>query len=163
MVIGHVSIIDMECQEVTEEEMNLFGQGPSGPPETVAPSPVPDIDRGSVPDEPRAKLAALIERYKSLWDGALWTIKETSHRIRLKPDATPVRQHPYQSGPRTRAVEEADRGPIDEDLQVLTAVTRSSQTIMGRSEKTRPLGPNAVEELIEAQAEDSFCQYRRKV
>lgn len=44
----------------------------------------------------------------------------------------------------------------------MTAVTRSAQAIMGRSEKTRPLGPISVEELIKAQSEDSFCQDRRK-
>lgn len=106
MAIGHVSVFDGICHEVTPEEMEALEQEAMKPLAPVEPTPTPDIDLGNVPDGLRGKLVALLERYKSLWDGTLGTIKETEHRIQLKPGATPVRQHPYKTGPRTRAVEE---------------------------------------------------------
>lgn len=102
MAIGHITVFDGVSQEASTEEL----KDPEPKPAPKESSLAPGIDLGKVPEGLRAKLTALLERYNSLWDGTLGTIKETVHRIRLKPGAVPVRQHPYKSGPRTRLVEE---------------------------------------------------------
>ena len=62
----------------------------------------PPIAEENVPETLRGRLKALIDRHHGLWDGSLGTIKETEHRMRLKPGAQPVRLYPYRMGPRTR-------------------------------------------------------------
>lgn len=53
----------------------------------------------------RGKLLALVEKHKSLWDGTLGLIKNTVHRIHLRPGAARVRQMPYKAGNRPRQLE----------------------------------------------------------
>lgn len=39
-----------------------------------------------------------------MYTGNIGTIKATEHRIDLKPNTTPIRQIPYQAGPKSREV-----------------------------------------------------------
>jgi len=62
----------------------------------------------SVPDEWSGDLRALLKKHAPLWGGNLGLIRGVEHRIRLKPGAVPVRQHPYKAGPLAREREKAE-------------------------------------------------------
>ena len=53
----------------------------------------------SVPYEWSEALRALLKKHAPLWAGNLGLIRGVEHRIRFKPGAVPVRQHPYKAGP----------------------------------------------------------------
>jgi len=71
-------------------------------------SPLPGVDVSSVPDEWSGALRALLKKHTPLWGGNLGLIRGVEHRIRLKPGAVPVRQHPYRAGPLAREREKAE-------------------------------------------------------
>ena len=71
-------------------------------------SPLPGVDVASVPDEWSGDLRALLKKHAPLWGGSLGLIRGVEHRIRLKPGAVPVRQHPYKAGPLAREREKAE-------------------------------------------------------
>jgi len=62
----------------------------------------------SVPDEWSGALRALLKKHSPLWGGYLGLIRGVEHRIRLKPGAVPVRQHPYKAGPLALEGEKAE-------------------------------------------------------
>jgi len=49
-----------------------------------------------------------LKKHAPLWGGNLGLIRGVEHRIRLKPGAVPVRQHPYKAGPLAREREKAE-------------------------------------------------------
>jgi len=65
-------------------------------------SPLPGVGVSSVPEEWSGALSALLKKHAALWGGNLGLIRGVEHRIRLKPGAVPVRQHPYKAGPLAR-------------------------------------------------------------
>jgi len=71
-------------------------------------SPLPGVDVSSVPDEWSGALRALLKKHAPLWGGNLGLTRCVEHRIRLKPGAVPVRQHPYKAGPLAREREKAE-------------------------------------------------------
>lgn len=71
----------------------------------VMEEPYAQVDMGEAPEDLRGQLMGLVEKYKSLWDGTLGLIKNTVHRIHLKPEATPICQIPYKTGHRHREKE----------------------------------------------------------
>jgi len=71
-------------------------------------SPLPGVDVPSVPDEWSGALRALLKKHALLWGGSLGLIRGVEHRIRLKPGAIPVRQHPLKDGPLAREREKAE-------------------------------------------------------
>jgi len=94
-----------ECDETSKEEKD---------------SPLPGVDVSLVPDEWSGALRALLKKHAPLWGGNLGFIRGVEHRIRLKPGAVPVRQHPYKAGPLAREREKAERGhALDEGYRTL--------------------------------------------
>jgi len=71
-------------------------------------SPLPGVDMSSVPDEWSGALRALLNKHAPLWGGNLRLIRGVEHRIRLKPGAVPVRQHPFKARPLAREREKAE-------------------------------------------------------
>jgi len=71
-------------------------------------SPLPGVDVSSLPDEWSGALRALLKKHAPLWGGNLGLIRGVERRIRLKPGAVPVRQHPYKAGPLARERESAE-------------------------------------------------------
>jgi len=71
-------------------------------------SPLPGVDVSSVPDEWSGALGALLQKHAPLLGGNLGLIRGVEHRIRLKPGAVPVRQHPFKAGPLARKREKAE-------------------------------------------------------
>jgi len=71
-------------------------------------SPLSGVDVSSVPDEWSGALSALLKKHAPLWGGNLGLIRGVKHRIRLRPGAVPVRQHPYKAGPLAREREKAE-------------------------------------------------------
>jgi len=71
-------------------------------------SPIPGVDVSSVPDEWSGALGALLQKHAPLWGSNLGLIRGVEHRIRLKPGAVPLRQHPYKAGPLARVREKAE-------------------------------------------------------
>lgn len=71
-------------------------------------STLPEVAVGAVPLQLQGALDSLLKKLASVWDGKLGLIKGVEYHIRQKPDATPVRQHPYKSGPLDRAKETAE-------------------------------------------------------
>jgi len=102
MVIAHVEVFEGPIKEVTPTELEAVQSTAASAPERAEP---PELDLGEVSDELRPKLQAVLDRYKSVWHGSLGSIKKATHRIVLRPGATPVRQHLYKAGPRTREIE----------------------------------------------------------
>jgi len=76
-----------ECDETSNEEND---------------SPLPGVDVSSAPYKWSGALRALLKKHAPLWGGNLGLIRGVKHRIRLKPGAVPVRQHPYKAGPLAR-------------------------------------------------------------
>ena len=50
----------------------------------------------------RRRVIDLLDKYSSMWDGTLGTIKATEHRIDLEDGTQPIRSLPYRQGPQTR-------------------------------------------------------------
>jgi len=71
-------------------------------------SPLPGLDVSSVPDESSGALRALLKKQAPFWGGKFGLIRGVEHRIRLKPGAVPVVQHPYQAGTLAREREKAE-------------------------------------------------------
>jgi len=60
------------------------------------------------PKNGHGALRALLKKHAPLWGGNLGLIRGVEHRIRVKPGAVPVRQHPYKAGPLAREREKAE-------------------------------------------------------
>jgi len=71
-------------------------------------SALPGVDVSSVSDEWSEALRALLKRHAPLWGGNFGLIRGVEHRIRLKPGAVSVRQHPYKAGSLAWEREKAD-------------------------------------------------------
>ena len=57
------------------------------------------LDLNHVPEELRERFRQVLLKYDFMWDGSLGQINTTEHRIQLQPDAKPVYQRPYRTGP----------------------------------------------------------------
>jgi len=90
--------------EVSESQLKELVTPPKGATE----HPLPEVDVSSVPTEWLGAVKALLQKHVSLWEGKLGLIRGVEHRIRLKPGAVPVRQHPYKAGPMAREREKAE-------------------------------------------------------
>jgi len=82
-----------ECDETSKEEKD---------------SPLPGVDVSSVPEEWSGDLRAPLQKHTPLWGGNLGLIRGVELRMRLKPGAVPVRQHPYKAVPLAREREKAE-------------------------------------------------------
>jgi len=71
-------------------------------------SALPGVDVSSVSDEWSEALRALLKKHAPLWGGNFGLIRGVEHRIRLKPGAVSVRQHPYKAGSLAWEREKAD-------------------------------------------------------
>jgi len=71
-------------------------------------SPLPGLDVSLVPDESSGALRALLKKQAPFLGGNFGLIRGVEHRIRLKPGAVPVRQHPYQAGTLAREREKTE-------------------------------------------------------
>lgn len=103
-VLATVTPFEGPVIEVTEEELHALER--KAEKRATATAAQMQIDLGHVPEELREKLKELVVKHQSLWDGTLGLIKNTEHRIRLRPGATPVRQYPYKAGHRQRQMED---------------------------------------------------------
>jgi len=104
MTIGYIEAHEGPTYEVTKSELEELAWPMKG----VKDPPLPEVDVSSVPTEWSGPLEALLKKHASLWEGKLGLIRGVEHRIRLKPGAFPVRQHPYKAGPMAREREKAE-------------------------------------------------------
>jgi len=104
MTIGYIDAHEGPTYEVSESELEKLAT----PPQVAKKPPLPEVDVSSVPTEWSGALKALLQKHASLWEGKLGLIRGLEHRIRLKPGAVPVRQHPYKAGPMAREREKAE-------------------------------------------------------
>ena len=98
MTVGYIDPYEGPSYEVPPDEL----QERDGTSKEEEESPRPGVDVSSVPDEWSGALTALLKKHAPLWRGNLRLIRGVEHRIRLKPGAVPVRQHPYRAGPLAR-------------------------------------------------------------
>jgi len=107
MTVGFIDPYEGPTYEVSSDELKER----DGTSKEEKESPLPEVDVSSVPDEWSGALRALLKINAPLWRGDLGMIRGIEHRIRLKPGAVPVRQHPYKAGPlaRERAKAEVER------------------------------------------------------
>ena len=56
----------------------------------------------------RSKILDFLQRYRTMWDGHLGTIRHVKHRIELKEGSSPVYQPPYRASPDGRKREKAE-------------------------------------------------------
>lgn len=104
--VGVVEHYEGSLLAVTQKMMDTLEKRASAPAQPVQ----PEVDLGNVPPELAERLTEILQRHSTLWDGTLGLMKQTQHRIQLKPGVTPVRQHPYKAGPRAREIERAEVG-----------------------------------------------------
>jgi len=104
MTIGYIDAHEGPTYEVSESELEELATPPKG----VKKPPLPEVDVSSVPTEWTGAVKALLEKHASLREGKLGLIRGVEHRIRLKPGAVPVRQHPFKAGPMARERENAE-------------------------------------------------------
>jgi len=104
MTIAYIDAHEEPTSEVSESELKELATPPKG----VKEPPLPELDVSLVPTEWSGAVKALLQKHASLWEGKLGLIRGVEHRIRKKPGAVPVRQHPYKAGPMTREREKAE-------------------------------------------------------
>ena len=104
MTVGYIDHYEGPTYEVSLDELKER----DGTAKEEKESPLPGVDVSSVPDEWSEDLRALLKKHAPLWGGNLGLIRGVEHRIRLKPGAVPVRQHPYKAGPLAREREKAE-------------------------------------------------------
>jgi len=104
MTIAYIDAHEEPTSEVSESELKELATPPKG----VKEPPLPELDVSLVPTEWSGAVEALLQKHASLWEGKLGLIRGVEHRIRKKPGAVPVRQHPYKAGPMTREREKAE-------------------------------------------------------
>jgi len=106
MTIEYIDAHERPTYEISERELKELATPPKG----VEASPLPKVNASSAPAEWSGPVKTLLERHSSLWEGKLGLIRGVEHRIRLKPGAVPVRQHPYKAGPMAR---ERKKGQVE--------------------------------------------------
>jgi len=104
MTVGYIDLYEEPTYELPRDELQECDE--TSKEETD--SPLPGVDVSSVPDEWSGALRALLKKHAPLWGGNLVLIRGVEHRIRLKPGAVPVRQHPYKAGPLAQEREKAE-------------------------------------------------------
>jgi len=102
--VGYIDPYQGPAYEVSPEELKKRDWTSKEDKET----PLPGVDVSSVPDEWSGALKALLKKKAPLSGGNLGLIRGVEHRIRLKPGAVPVRQHPYKAGTLAREREKAE-------------------------------------------------------
>jgi len=70
--------------------------------------PLPGVEALSEPDDCSGATEALLQKHVSNWAGNLGIIRGVEHRVRLRPGAVPVRQHPCKAGPLAREEENSE-------------------------------------------------------
>jgi len=103
MTIRHIDAHEGPTYEVGKEELQEF----LTPTREEEEHPLPAVYIAAVPEEWSGPLKPLLRKHSSLCGGDLGLIRGVKHRIRLKPGAVPVRQHPYNAGPLAREREKA--------------------------------------------------------
>jgi len=102
--VGYIDPYEGRTHAVSPDEL----QERDGTSKEEEQSPLPGVDVSSVPDEWSGALRALFKKHAPLWGGNVGWIRGVEHRIRLKPGAVPVRQHPYKAGFLAREREKAE-------------------------------------------------------
>lgn len=102
-----------------QEEMPPLSSFASLPDATPPPPSKEDwrsqLKLGKAMEPERARIIEMLSEFESMWDGHLGTIRQTKHRIELKPDSKPVHQPPYRNGPDGR---ERERQEIQKMLDM---------------------------------------------
>jgi len=106
MTICYIDAYEGPTYEVSKSELKELAT----PPKVIEGSPLPKMDVSSVPAEWSRPVKALLQKHSSLWEGKLVLIRGVENRMRLKPGAVPVRQHPYKAGPMAR---EREKGGVE--------------------------------------------------
>jgi len=104
MTVGYIDHYEGPTYEVSPDERKEH----YGTLKEEIESPLPGVDVSSVPDEWSGALRAFLKKHAPPWGGSLGLIRGVEHRIRLKPGAVPVRQHPYKAEPWAREREKAE-------------------------------------------------------
>ena len=63
-----------------------------------------DLDLDHVPEKYREELRAMLDEFRSMYDGRLGEINVTEHSIDLVEGARPIHVNPYREGPKTRDI-----------------------------------------------------------
>jgi len=103
MTVGYIDPYEGPTYEVPREELQERDETSKEEKD----SPVPGVDVSSVHDEWSGALRTLLKKHAPHWGSNLGLIRGAEHRIRLKPGAVPVRQHPYKARPLAREREKA--------------------------------------------------------
>jgi len=102
LVLGHMSASYGTVAAISREEWAALSFSPSTAPDATNPEEEPYVHTLSVPDGLRPPVLSLLEKHRALWIAYLCSIKDTDHRIELKPDSKPVRLNRYRMNPRPR-------------------------------------------------------------
>jgi len=103
VTVGYTDPYQGPAYEVSPEELKKRDWTSKEDKET----PLPGVDVSSAPDEWSWALKALLKKKAPLSGGNLGLMRGVENRIRLKPGALPVRQHPYKAGPLAQEREKA--------------------------------------------------------
>lgn len=90
---------------VSPEELDGLEKDPEISPLGETHTPLPNEDLGNDPKELKGNRREFVSRHMELWDWSPCLMKETQHRVDLRPGETPARQRPYKEGPSTHQVE----------------------------------------------------------
>jgi len=104
MTVGYIDPYEGPTYEVSPNELKEL----DGKTQKEKESSLPGVHVSSVPDEWSEAFKAVLKKHAPLWGGNLGLICGVEHRIRLKPGAIPVRQHPYKAGPLARERKKAE-------------------------------------------------------
>ena len=104
MTVGYIDSYEGPTYEVSPDEL----QEHAGTSKEEKKSPLPGVDVSSVHEEWSGVLRAILKKHAPLWEGKLGFLRGVEHRIRLKPGAVLVRQHPYKAGTLAREREKAE-------------------------------------------------------
>jgi len=104
MTVGYIDPYEGPTYEVSPNELKEL----DGKTQKEKESSLPGVHVSSVPDEWSEAFKAVLKKHAPLYGGNLGLICGVKHRIRLKPGAIPVRQHPYKAGPLARERKKAE-------------------------------------------------------
>jgi len=85
-------------------------------------------------------------------------LSEYTYKIRHKPG----KDHKVADALSRLPTEGLDSSPLDDDIPVLAIKTRASVALEAASPSEAPMGALTAQEIFLGQAEDAFCQERRK-
>ena len=100
MVLVHMSAYFGMVAAISREECASLSPSPAAAPDATDPVEEPHFPTSNVPEGFWPQALSLLEKHRALRSGNLGSIKDTEHRIELKPGSKPVRLNPYRMGPR---------------------------------------------------------------